>query len=62
MQYARATINRGGRYQYVYMHRLVMDAPPGHVVDHINGDTLDNRRENLRIITAQENSRFKVLV
>jgi hypothetical protein len=33
----------------VYMHRLIMDAPKGRVVDHRNHDTLDNRRENLRL-------------
>jgi hypothetical protein len=32
-----------------YMHRLILNAPPGSVVDHINHDPLDNRRSNLRI-------------
>jgi len=41
----------------VQLHRFLMDPPSDMVVDHINGDTLDNRRSNLRICTRIENFR-----
>lgn len=39
----------------VRMHRVIMDAPKGMEVDHINGNGLDNRRCNLRLCTRREN-------
>ncbi|MFA6043577.1 MAG: HNH endonuclease, partial [Phycisphaerales bacterium] len=41
----------------LWMHRVVLDAPPGRLVDHISGDKLDNRRANLRLCTPAENAR-----
>jgi HNH endonuclease len=38
------------------IHRLIMNPEKGEIVDHINGNRLDNTRKNLRITNSQENS------
>ena len=38
-----------------YLHRIITNCPPGFVVDHINRDSMDNRRCNLRVVTKREN-------
>lgn len=40
---------------HLYMHRLIMGFPADREVDHINGDGLDNRKDNLRPATHSQN-------
>ncbi len=49
--------NKNRQHKKIIMHRVIMDCPNGLQVDHINQDTLDNRRCNLRICTQTENNR-----
>ena len=41
----------------IYLHRYIMNCPKGKYVDHINHNTLDNRKQNLRITNNADNLR-----
>jgi HNH endonuclease len=46
-----------GKRVTVHMHRLIMNAKEKLEVDHIDGDGLNNQRNNLRLCTHAENVR-----
>lgn len=54
-KYARTSRGRRGQVREIYMHRLLMQARPGQVVDHLNKNGLDNRRANLQLTTQSVN-------
>jgi hypothetical protein len=54
--YAARSDYTSGKKKWVMMHRVILDCPENMFVDHINGDGLDNRKSNLRIVTHAENS------
>ncbi|MGU7923375.1 HNH endonuclease [Streptococcus suis] len=50
--YLAATVNNCHKT----LHNYLMNPSKGFVVDHVNGNKLDNRRTNLRICTPHQNS------
>lgn len=54
--YVARTEYINGTFKTIRMHREVLYTPSGFVVDHINRNRLDNRRENLRVASRSQNT------
>ena len=52
----RGAKDKNGRFEMLRLHREIMNAPKGLLVDHKNGNALDNRKANLRLATHWQNS------
>lgn len=52
--YAVRHVKVEGKDRLLYLHRQLMQPSPGHEVIFLNGDKLDCRRENLRLVTTKE--------
>lgn len=53
--YATRGLRIGKTLKTLTMHRVIMNTPKRKMTDHINGNTLDNRKSNLRICHNNEN-------
>ncbi len=60
-------IHKAGQFLYIrssypreYLHRIITKAKQGMVVDHIDRNPLNNRVDNLRVVTIQENLRNQI--
>jgi hypothetical protein len=49
--------NGHSSYKIYYLHSVVMDVEDGSIVDHIDTNTLDNRKRNLRMVSHQNNEK-----
>lgn len=53
--YARRNVKVNGKSVSYFMHRIITNAPGKMEVDHIDGNTLNNQRKNLRVCTTSQN-------
>ncbi len=54
---ARQMYVGAGKQHQILMHRVIANTPEGMFTDHINGNKLDNRKCNLRVVTRSQNCR-----
>lgn len=50
---------RHSKNKRLFLHRFILKTPEGYFTDHIDGNTLNNRKSNLRVCTIAENNQNK---
>lgn len=53
---ARGRVGVVGNRRQVLLHRFIMDAQKGGIIDHIDGNPLNNTKSNLRHVTVHQNT------
>ncbi len=53
--YATRSVRINGKKKRIWMHREINNTPDGFQTDHVNHNGLDNRRSNLKTVTASQN-------
>jgi hypothetical protein len=51
----RSDYKNCGKQKNILMHKQIMDTPDGMHTDHIDGNGLNNTRDNLRVVTPRQN-------
>jgi len=57
--YACRMVGRRGQRKFIYMHRVIMNVQAGRVVHHIDGNSLNNCRNNLAVCSQKENLAYR---
>ena len=57
--YARSHVGKRPSRRFIHLHRIILDAPDGLQVDHVDGDGLNCRRSNMRVATRSQNQANK---
>lgn len=57
--YVRGKQKINGVWKNINLHRFLMDCPDGMVIDHLDRNTLNNRKNNIRVCTNLENQQNK---
>lgn len=57
--YIHGNIYTGGKHVNCSIQTIILDCYNGEVIDHVNHDPFDNRKENLRITETKENTKHR---